>query len=504
MAGNDDTRPITIAIMGIGGQGGGVLADWIVELAGANGYLAQYTSVPGVAQRTGATVYYLELFPESAAQKAGRPPVMALMPASGSVDIVVASELMEAGRAMLRGFVTPDRTALIASSHRVFGILEKSAMGDGRANPDKVLARARERSKTLVSFDMDDLARSAGAPISAVLFGALAGSGVLPFARAAFETAIRHGAKAVDANIAAFAAGFDGCSQQQAAPGKQATPAMRATTPGGEKLVARIRAEVSEPVQALALEGVKRLADYQDHAYAGEYLDRLGEITELDRRVGGAARAFRLSELFARHLALWMSYEDVIRVADLKTRKSRFDRVREEVRADAEQLVYITEFMHPRYRELCEVMPAGLGARLLTSQTMQRLTAPLFRRGRRVSTAKLGGFALLCALAGLRRFRRSTLRHRVENDRIASWTKRVVQAATRDYDLAVELVACQRLVKGYSDTHERGVANFERIMALVDRRPDKVSAADVQALREAALADEKGEKLSVALQRHAQ
>ena len=49
-------RPITIAVLALGGEGGGVLADWIVDLAQHGGYLAQTTSVPGVAQRTGATI----------------------------------------------------------------------------------------------------------------------------------------------------------------------------------------------------------------------------------------------------------------------------------------------------------------------------------------------------------------------------------------------------------------------------------------------------------------
>ena len=59
-----EARAITIAILAMGGEGGGVLADWIVDLAEQAGYLAQLTSVPGVAQRTGATIYYLEIFPE--------------------------------------------------------------------------------------------------------------------------------------------------------------------------------------------------------------------------------------------------------------------------------------------------------------------------------------------------------------------------------------------------------------------------------------------------------
>src|SRR5580704_18474709 len=121
-------KAITVAILAMGGEGGGVLADWIVDLAEHSGYLAQSTSVPGVAQRTGSTIYYLEIFPESA----GKQPVLALMPVPGEVDIVIASELMEAARAVGRGLVTPDRTTLIASTHRVYSMIEKTHAADGR------------------------------------------------------------------------------------------------------------------------------------------------------------------------------------------------------------------------------------------------------------------------------------------------------------------------------------------------------------------------------------
>src|SRR6266436_4773667 len=127
------TRAITIAIVAMGGEGGGVLADWIVDLAEDNGYRAQTTSVPGVAQRTGSTIYYIELFPGAVADAAGKDPVLALMPVPGELDIVLASELMEAGRAIQRGMVTPDRTTLIASTHRVYSMTDKTALAMDRS-----------------------------------------------------------------------------------------------------------------------------------------------------------------------------------------------------------------------------------------------------------------------------------------------------------------------------------------------------------------------------------
>ena len=96
----------------MGGQGGGVLTDWIVALAEAQGFAAQSTSVPGVAQRTGATIYYVEMLPP----RDGVAPILSLMPTPGDVDVVIAAEMMEAGRSILRGLVTPDRTVMIAST----------------------------------------------------------------------------------------------------------------------------------------------------------------------------------------------------------------------------------------------------------------------------------------------------------------------------------------------------------------------------------------------------
>ena len=201
-------QPLKIAIMAMGGEGGGVLADWIVDLGEANGHLAQTTSVPGVAQRTGATIYYVELYPAARAEADGAQPVLALMPLPGDVDVVLASELMEGGRAIQRGLVTPDRTTLLASTHRVYSIAEKSALGDGRVDSDALLAHAAAAAKRFVRFDMAAVAEQNGSVIGAVLFGALAGTGVLPFSRAQFEATIARSGVGVASSLKAFAAAY--------------------------------------------------------------------------------------------------------------------------------------------------------------------------------------------------------------------------------------------------------------------------------------------------------
>jgi indolepyruvate ferredoxin oxidoreductase beta subunit len=252
----------------------------------------------------------------------------------------------------------------------------------------------------------------------------------------------------------------------------------------------------------LLQEGARRCVDYQDGGYANLFLDRMHEIRDCDQRTQGAGGGYALTAVVARHLALWMTYEDTIRVADLKTRRTRFSRVREEVRAQAEQIVYMSEYMHPRFEEVCETLPARLGARLHASNRARRLSAPLFRKGRQIQTAHIGGFLLLYAVSRLRRWRRGTLRYRVEQQRIDAWLAHIKELVTKPggYDAAVELAECQRLVKGYSDTHERGVKNYSLIADATRRLADRPDlAAIIKRLRTAALADEEGKQLQTAV-----
>ena len=219
----DTTKPLAIAVMAMGGQGGGVLVDWIVALCESQHWAAQSTSVPGVAQRTGATVYYIETLPLPQDAPAGLRPVLSLMAVPGEIDLVVGAELMEAGRAIQRGLVTPDRTTLIASSHRAYAVVEKQTPGDGIGDADTVYAAALAAAKRFIAFDMAELAEKSGSVISAVLFGALAAAKALPFPRAAFEATIRAAGVGVEPSLRAFALGFERATAEIAA-GKPTAP----------------------------------------------------------------------------------------------------------------------------------------------------------------------------------------------------------------------------------------------------------------------------------------
>ncbi|HYM42489.1 MAG TPA: indolepyruvate oxidoreductase subunit beta family protein [Steroidobacteraceae bacterium] len=495
-------RIIKLTIAALGGQGGAVLTDWLIAIAEANDYIVQATSVPGVAQRTGATIYYLEFCPRAEAVRHGAEPVMALMPVAGDVDCVVASELAEAGRAIARGLVDPRRTTLISSTHRVYAIGEKSALGDGLTDPQQLLELVRTQGKRSILFDMEQTAQKHRSVISAVLLGAISGAGVLPFPRDSFTEAIVRSGIAVATNLAAFedAHGQAGSGAAQPAARERAElgPVPEtARTPALQPLLERVR-RLPRPAQPLTLEGVRRTLDYQDSAYAGLYLERLERIAllETSRTASGTGA---LTQAVARSLALWMTFEDTIRVADLKTRLERFARVRTEIGAAPGQLFGITEFLRPGVAEIAGTLPAALGGWVLRSPRVVRRLGRL-TGGRQVRTTTVSGFLLLRAVARLKRWRRATWRFRQENARIESWLAAIERHASTHPDLAVELARSQRLIKGYGETYERGWRNFSAVTQQLERlaaRPD--GAVLLSGLQEAALADEEGTALARAI-----
>ncbi|MDN5786083.1 indolepyruvate oxidoreductase subunit beta family protein [Pseudorhodobacter sp.] len=488
---------IKLAVMAVGGQGGGVLTGWIEALARAQGYVCQATSVAGVAQRTGATIYYVEMAPVSDQQ-----PVFALAPSAGDVDVLIASEMMEVGRAVLRGFVTPDRTTLIGSTHRALAVSEKSAPGDGIADADEVRAAAEIASQRLILANMDRLAVGQGSVISASLFGALAGSGALPFDRAAFEDAIRAGGKGVEPSLRAFAAGFDVAVAGGATPDADApVPSPQIVGPtrhmkDWQALITRAE-QLPEPVQAMAKAGLRKVVDFQDCRYGTVYLDFLATVVARD----DAAQTWLLSLAAAKYIANAMAYDDIIRVADLKTRGPRFDRIRAEMGAKDGQLIHLTEFFHPRAEEIAGMLPAKMGAWMEASPNRMARLDRWFGKGRRLRTDALPAYLALHVLGGLKTYRLRTRRHEVETAHLKDWLQQSLAPLPKDYALSVELVKCRRLIKGYSDTHARGLTKFATVMGAVALLKGRKDAAEwIARLREAALQDPDGKALKGAIE----
>ena len=494
------TRTYTILVAALGGEGGGVLADWLIEAAQHEGFPAQKTSIPGVSQRTGATTYYVEMYPE----KGARPPVMALIPSPGAIDLMAASELVEAGRAMQNAFITAERTTLVASTHRIYATSEKMVPTDGRYDVQKILEAAPQVAQKAVLFDMSRLAQEAGTVINAVLFGAMAGSGALPLSREACEAAIRGAGKGAEASLRGFASGFAAASTPLGKGGGERseagdltaaksppTPLLQRGEEGGflqrGEQSDRVRREFPVALHGLLDEAVARLADYQDAAYAATYLDRMRGVLAVDREAGGEAGGWKLTQEAARLLALWMSYEDTIRVADLKTRASRFARVRKEAAAKDDQIVVVTDYLKPSANEIADILPPSWAARLRKNAGAGRAV--------KLRTSDVTGFLAMRLMSAMKPLRRRSSRFIEEQAMIERWLGAIKRLgfAALDADLSLEIVLCAKLVRGYGETWRKSREAFVKILdTLVENEQAVARGADalrvaIRKAREAAL-----------------
>ena len=503
--------PVTILIAALGGEGGGVLAEWLVDTAGRAGYPAQSTSIPGVAQRTGATTYYVEVYPEPFTLLQGRTPTLSLLPVPGCVDLVVASELLEAVRTVQSGMVSADRTMLVTSTSRTLTTAEKMSLGDGRFDSDLLRDVARRHSRRLVSFDMERVARDAGTILSAVMFGAIAASDLLPFAREQYEATLLKSGRGADASLRGFALA---CDAVRSAAGtnvsRDVSDASAIVSPGAppDALPHPVDAVFPSATRPFVRLGYDRMLDFQDRAYAELYVDRLRRILAAEMlQDTDAAHDFALTRETARFLALWMAFDDIVRVADLKVRASRFARVRREVSADDDDVVRVTDHFKPGVPEAAALLPAALGERLSAwDLRRQRNGKPPLAWALHLRTDTVTGFLALRSLAGLRWMRRRGTRYAQEQVQIERWLGAMESAAASDWQCAFEIALCGRLVKGYGATNERGKRNLAHIVDHLAAggtfATSGARAAAIRQAREAALADEGGKALDRALVRH--
>ena len=447
-----DRSVLSLLIPAVGGQGGGVLLEWIVDAATVDGYPVHGTSIPGVAQRTGSTSYYIELATERGGHD-DAPPIFSLYPVPGALDVLLAPEFLEVSRSIELGFPSPTRTTIIASTHRLYSIHEKIVTGRGIYPIERLQEAAGAFSRSLIAFDALALAREHRTEANAVLLGALAGSGALPISLDAYRQAIRAKGVQVDANIRGFEAGL-AAAARGAAP---TTPAPPASTPSPD--VTRMAESFPAALHAILHPALTRLIDYQSRAYAERYLQQLRPVVQRGD--------LELARIVARHLAVWMCYEDAVRVAQLKTRASRFERIAREKSADGGEIV-VTDFLKPDLDEIYGVLP-------------YRLVAPFARwaerrwphgrpaLGQHVKTTTVSGYLRVWLLTLLRPLRPISYRAHEEHARIARWLAAVEQCAALDAELAREIARSAQLVKGYGDVRRRMIGHFDRLLEAVTR-----------------------------------
>ncbi len=507
------TQPISILLCALGGEGGGVLSEWLIDIARHAGYAAQATSIPGVAQRTGATTYYLEVFPVPLAQLNGRRPVFGLNPLPGRLDVLVSSELLETARQIGNGLASHTHTLILTSSARALTTMEKMEMGDGRRQEEGLVQLVREHSRAHHVIDMARLTREADTLVSATMLGCIAGSGALPFARADFEAVIGQRGSTAQASLRGFALGFDAVAQQRVQisviEGSLLNQELIMNATQG--LEADLASIFPRNVHDLLVLGHARMLEYQGADYAKLYTDRLQRVLAAERQVDpGNANGFATTREMVRWLALWMAFDDIVRVADLKSRASRWARVTGEVKAKPDDLLKVYDHFKPGAPEFAALLPAGLATKVLNwdKRRVASSKAP-WALPLKVGTHTVFGMLSLRVLASLKWLRVRGSRFAHEQAMIDQWLDAVVTGTQTHWQLGHELALCGRLIKGYGATNERAKDNLLHIINHLARsaafdahtsREDQVRA--IAAARTAALSDEAGKALDQALVQH--
>ena len=503
-------QPISLLICALGGEGGGVLTEWLVDVARHAGYAMQATSIPGVAQRTGATTYYLEVYPVPMAQLNGKRPVFSLSPVPGALDAIVSSELLETTRQIGNGMATAERTRIISSSSRTLTTQERMQLGDGRADSADFLAVVRAHSRSSQVFDMGAVARECGTVVSAVMLGAIAGSGLFPFSRADYEAVVKQGGKGSQASLRGFAKAFDivNAAQGQADQIGQMLNLLSNSehkTQHSRGLDADLAAQFPPQVHPLLTLGHERMLDYQGPAYARLYVQRLQQVLQAEQATDpSGAQGFAIAIEMARWLALWMAFDDIVRVADLKSRASRWQRVRGEVKAGDDDLLKVYDHFKPGAPEFAALLPTGLAQRVLAWDRRRVLAGKTpWALPLKVGTHSAGGMLALRTLASLKGLRVRGSRYAMEQQMIERWLTGVLDGTRRHWALGHEIAQCGRLIKGYGATNERGKENLLHVLDHLAQGPDAEAAARaVGAARAAALADDAGKALDLALVQH--
>jgi len=393
------------------------------------------------------------------------------------VDLFIAPEFLELGRAMEQGFVSPDRTTVIASTHRVYSIFEKMPVGDGLYSQEDLSNAARTFSRRLIAFDALDLAQRNGLKeINAIILGAVAASGVLPLREESYVTAIERQGIAVESNLRAFRLGLavvrEGAKAERPPAveesweqTKRRLSSLLASQPSSQLLglLAEVERGYPERLWRTLVEALYRLIDYQDAAYARQYLDRLERVRRVEERVGGTV-SDRLTEIVARSLAVWMTYEDAIRVAQFKIRPERFARIVREAGASPDQAVTVTEYLKPDIEEILGVLPKTLVGRLARWAERRWPGEDKPTLGQTIESTSFPGFLRLWMVTRLRPLRLISVRFAHEHAIISEYLHAVERYADLNLDLGCTVARLAQVVKGYGNVRRRTLRHFTRIL----------------------------------------
>ena len=472
---------ISILITALGGEGGGTLMNWILDCARSSGLHVQGTSVPGVAQRTGSTSYYIEICDKNFER--GKEPILSLYPKPGRVDVLIASELLEAARTIERGYVNPDRTTLITSSNRTYTNVEKIHTADGRFDLKKIMDTCSKMSKEFIYFDMNKIAIDNSTIVSATMFGALSGAGVFPWDKNICE-------KVFDDNtfgrnsLLGFNSAFElAKSKPKIFTSEKISVSNKNFLNTKGYLFKVIQEDLPKDLWKTISLGYSRCLEYQNKSYADLYLERIKSLISsfnLEKN-----KNVVLLENIIKRLALWMTYEDIPRVAELKISPDRFAKIKKEVKLQKDQLIIIHDIFKPGKTEIAAMLPNNFGKWL--SKINKPYFIPFFGKGIKINSLSVSGFLILKFLSLFKYIRKISYRYQEEQKNIEEWLGQIRKSIKFSTDYTEGLADMPQILKGYGDTWERGKLKYGKINnALIkNKNIETVNDNDAKVLKKA-------------------
>ena len=469
---------IRILIPAVGGQGGAVLTEWLIKALEIEEYDVQGISLPGLSQRGGSTTFYIEAFPKNSNEKI----VFSLYPLPGDIDLILSQELLELGRILKDGFGSED-TTIISNTHRIYSTVEKLPISSGIYSKDVLTKFAEKFSKNFIGVDALKIAQENGMDqlaSNAIILGALSSSFVLPIKKESYQKAIESVAVSSSMNLKAFNVGYDyviknkgdtAVNDNENYPENEFLKYINVKDRDKvDKLISELPGKYPDFLIPLISEALYRLADYQSASYAERYLEKLDKFREIDQTVPN--KDFKLTENVIKNLALLMSYEDGIRVSELKIRDDRFQRIKNEMSISDDQIYNVVDYLKPDAEEVYGLFPNVIvkpALYIIESGPFKKL----WRRkdpltfSQKPTTTSFFGFFRIWILTKFKFIRPYSFRYKNEHRLIGLYLQSVEKFAEGDYELGVLTARSGSIIKGYGRVRRRTIDTFNRLIGNV-------------------------------------
>jgi hypothetical protein len=206
-------------------------------------------------------------------------------------------------------------------------------------------------------------------------------------------------------------------------------------------------AGLPDGVAAVVSEGIHLLTDYQGAGYARLYVERLQRFVgrhDVDDATLGA---------IARLMAMRMSYQDPIRIAQLKFAETGAGN------AGVQAADEVRKF---RLDELVGALPAVVAEPVLG--ICERLGWTHKPVAIRFNAASRWGVRRLKIEASLRRWRLFSVRYAKERVWVERWLHMISRCLTKQPKATSEIVQTATMVQGYGDAYRQGLADWHAII----------------------------------------